>query len=49
LRELEQEATSFKLAENIRLPGSDTKEMKKKINEYLREIDRCIAKLSAEE
>jgi uncharacterized protein YoxC len=48
IRQLEDETSSRKLADNIRLPGMDVKEARKKINDYLREIDRCIEKLSAE-
>ena len=48
IRQLEEEAVSARVSENIQLPGMDTKEIKKKINDYLRELDRCIAKLSAE-
>ncbi|MEO6166532.1 MAG: hypothetical protein ABIO46_14760 [Chitinophagales bacterium] len=48
IRNLEEERSSQKVMETIHLPGTDTKEVKKKINDYLREIDKCIAKLSAE-
>jgi hypothetical protein len=48
IRQLEEEAVSVRVSENIQLPGMDTKEIRKKINDYLRELDRCIAKLSAE-
>jgi|KBSSwiStaDraftv2_1062776.scaffolds.fasta_scaffold3172536_1 DNA anti-recombination protein RmuC len=48
IRQLEEETVSARVSENIHLPGMDTKEIRKKINDYLRELDRCIAKLSAE-
>lgn len=48
IRQLEEETVSARVSENIHLPGMDTKEVRKKINDYLRELDRCIAKLSAE-
>ncbi|MBX7108944.1 MAG: hypothetical protein K1X61_09885 [Chitinophagales bacterium] len=48
IRRLEEERSSQKVLESIQLPGGDAKEAKKKINDYLREIDKCIARLSAE-
>lgn len=46
--QLEEERSSKRVTETMQLPGGDTKEAKKKINDYLREIDKCIARLSAE-
>lgn len=48
IHQLEEDRTLGKVADTVQLPGQESKEVKKKINEYLREIDRCIAKLSAE-
>ncbi|MEP7129005.1 MAG: hypothetical protein ABI729_09060 [Chitinophagales bacterium] len=48
IRTLEEERSSQKFTESLQLPTGDTRETKKKINDYLREIDKCIAKLSAE-
>ncbi len=45
---IEEENSSNKVLESIQQSGADTREARKKINEYIREIDRCIAKLSAE-
>lgn len=45
---VEEENSSNKVLESIQQSGADTREARKKINEYIREIDRCIAKLSAE-
>ena len=47
IRHLEQERSSQKVMDTIRFQDGDTKEVKKKINDYLKEIDKCIAKLSA--
>ncbi|MBA2422721.1 MAG: hypothetical protein H0V61_05805 [Chitinophagales bacterium] len=48
LRLLQEEMNSVKLAGSIHVGEMDVKEFKRKLNEYLREIDRCILKLSAE-
>ena len=48
LEDLNQKMQTLKLAKSIR--GDDkpqeTKELKRKINEYIKEIDRCIALLN---
>lgn len=44
----EQEKSSNKVLESIQQSGSDTREARRKINDYIREIDKCIARLSAE-
>ena len=48
LEDLNQKLQTLKLAKSIR--GDDkpqeTKELKRKINEYIKEIDRCIALLN---
>jgi len=48
IRQLEEEITLLKAADRIQLPDGDLKEVKRKLNEYIREIDRCIEKFSAE-
>lgn len=48
IRTVEEEKSSLNLLESIQYSGGDTKEARKKLNEYIRELDRCIAKLSAE-
>lgn len=48
IRNLEEERSSQKVMETVHFHGADTREVKKRINDYLREIDKCIAKLSAE-
>ncbi len=45
MEELEQQITILKLG-NASLPEEDRKEFEKKINQYIREIDKCIAFLS---
>ncbi|MBL7779416.1 MAG: hypothetical protein JNK66_14140 [Chitinophagales bacterium] len=47
--ELSEKLKIVKLAQNISNPGSENEpaaEIKKKINEYIREIDSCIAILN---
>jgi uncharacterized coiled-coil DUF342 family protein len=48
LRLIEEEMNSLKMASTINVQQTDVREVKRKLNEYLREIDRCILKLSAE-
>lgn len=48
LRIMEEERVSKRTAETIQVQLADTREVKKKINDYIRELDKCIAKLSAE-
>jgi hypothetical protein len=45
MEQLEQQITILKLG-NAALPEQDRKEFEKKINQYIREIDKCIAFLS---
>lgn len=46
LRELEEQNKIVKIAEAVALSKSDRREVKLKINEFIREIDKCIAVLS---
>lgn len=46
LRELEEQNKIVKIAEAVALSKSDKREVKLKINEFIREIDKCIAVLS---
>jgi len=46
---LEQEVASLKLGAFVNLSGENKKEVRRKLNEYLRELDSVIAKLSNEE
>ncbi len=46
---LEQEVASLKLGTLVNLSGQDSKEIRKKLNNYLRELDEVIAKLSSED
>ena len=47
IEELENKIKILKLAQNLSGDESDEKtEIKRKINEYIREIDRCIAMLN---
>jgi predicted ATP-dependent endonuclease of OLD family len=48
VKQLEEGVVALKLSETVQPADGNSKEVKKKINEYLRELDRCIAKLSAE-
>ncbi len=42
IEQLEEKSKFVKIAERISYSGGDTKELKLKINEYLRELDRCM-------
>jgi len=42
LSELTEQNKLIKLAKNLNLEDSDTEEVKNKVNELIREIDRCI-------
>lgn len=44
MEELQQQIAVLKL-NNVGLNNSDRKELEKKINQYIKEIDRCIAQL----
>lgn len=46
LIQLEKEMKVLKLAKSISITDSNPEETKKKINEYIREIDKCIAMLN---
>jgi len=46
---LEQEIASLKLGAFVNLSDENKKEVRRKLNEYLRELDGVIAKLSNEE
>ena len=46
---LEQEVASLKLGGFVNLSDENKKEVRRKLNEYLRELDGVIAKLSSEE
>lgn len=43
--EMEQKLAAYKLATGS-LPERDKKELEKKMNQYIREIDRCISMLA---
>lgn len=47
IRQLEEDRSSQKVMDKVHFQDDDAKEVKKRINEYLREIDKCIARLSA--
>jgi hypothetical protein len=42
LSELTEQNKLIKLAKNLAPEDSDTEELKNKVNELIREIDRCI-------
>jgi len=46
---LEQEVASLKLGAFVNLSDENKKEVRRKLNEYLRELDGVIAKLSGED
>ncbi|MBI1221672.1 MAG: hypothetical protein GC180_03625 [Bacteroidetes bacterium] len=46
LRELEEQNKLIKIAEAVALSKEDKRTVKLKINEFIREIDKCIATLS---
>ncbi|MDX5321713.1 MAG: hypothetical protein LPK45_11295 [Bacteroidota bacterium] len=46
LRELEEQNKLVKIAEAVALSKEDKRAVKLKINEFIREIDKCIATLS---
>lgn len=46
IKSLEEQNKIIKLAESLKNSKSDTHELKKKVNEYLHEIDECIRLLS---
>jgi len=46
LRELEEQNKIVKIAEAVALSKEDKRAVKLKINEFIREIDKCIATLS---
>lgn len=46
IKDLEEYNKIIKLAGGLNLSKADLHEVKLKINEYIREIDRCIARLS---
>jgi len=46
LRELEEQNKIVKIAEAVALSKGDKRAVKLKINEFIREIDKCIATLS---
>lgn len=46
LRELEEQNKLVKIAEAVALSKEDKRTVKLKINEFIREIDKCIATLS---
>lgn len=46
LRELEEQNKIVKIAEAVALSKQDKRAAKLKINEFIREIDKCIATLS---
>ena len=48
ITQLEQEVASLRLGSLINISDGEKKEVKQKINEYLKEIDKVIAKLSTE-
>lgn len=46
IRELEDKNKIVKLAQAVHMSKEDKRKVKLKINEYIREIDRCIAVLN---
>jgi chromosome segregation ATPase len=46
LRDLEEQNKIVKIAEAVALSKTDKRAVKLKINEFIREIDKCIATLS---
>lgn len=46
IRELEEQNKIVKIAEAVALSKDDKRAVKLKINEFIREIDKCIATLS---
>lgn len=46
IKDLEEYNKIIKIAGGLHLSKTDVREVKLKINEYIREIDRCIARLS---
>lgn len=46
IKDLEEYNKIIKIAGGLNLSKTDVREVKLKINEYIREIDRCIARLS---
>lgn len=46
IKDLEEYNKIIKIAGGLHLSKTDAREVKLKINEYIREIDRCIARLS---
>lgn len=46
LKDLEESNKRIKLAERISQSDTDREELKKEIDKYLKEIDRCIALIS---
>lgn len=48
IRQLELEVASLRSTKGVALSNDQSKESKQKINELIREVDKCIAKLAAE-
>ncbi|MBA3647295.1 MAG: hypothetical protein H0W62_01900 [Chitinophagales bacterium] len=48
IRQLEEQITLLKATTHIPFSEGNLKDARRKLNEYIREIDRCIEKLSAE-
>jgi len=48
LDKLEREANALRLGQFVELSDSEKKEVRQKINEYLKELDRIIEKISGE-
>lgn len=46
IKDLEEYNKIIKIAGGLHLSKTDAREVKLKINEYIRELDRCIARLS---
>ncbi|MDL5049102.1 hypothetical protein QQ054_24110 [Oscillatoria amoena NRMC-F 0135] len=46
IKDLEEYNKIIKIAGGLHLSKTDVREVKLKINDYIREIDRCIARLS---
>ena len=45
--ELKNQLNVLKLAKGVTVEDGEKKEMKKKVNEYIKEIDKCLAMLNA--
>lgn len=49
IQSMEQEIASLKLGAFVNVSDENKKEVRRKLNEYLKELDNVIAKLSVEE